>query len=195
LSEVQRERRLGTLTWVLLAAGLAVILGVASASVIRAYLDNDREFERSRLLAVVSHSPDSIFALGTGDTLTDHVFEDLEEQPVRLSDLVVGNMLISVVMPTCESCLDEMLYIRDQIDNPKDYRHLVFITSANPRFMRDIKEETGLTAAFLYDHRAEYLSRYDVQAYPFNIIIDSNMVVLDIFGGGLTQTDLAKVLE
>ncbi|MBD3403568.1 hypothetical protein GF420_11780 [candidate division GN15 bacterium] len=98
-------------------------------------------------------------------------------------------------MPTCESCLDEMLYIRDQIDNPEDYRHLVFITSANPRFMRDIKEETGLTAAFLYDHRAEYLSRYDVQAFPFNIIIDSSMVVLDIFGGGLTQTDLAKVLE
>ncbi|MBD3404379.1 redoxin domain-containing protein [candidate division GN15 bacterium] len=88
---------------------------------------------------------------GGGDTLADHVFEDLEEQPVRLSDLVVGNMLISVVMPTCESCLDEMLYIRDQIDNPDDYRHLVFITSANPRFMRDIKEETGLTAAFLYD--------------------------------------------
>ena len=39
------------------------------------------------------------------------------------------------------------------------------------------------------------LSRYDVNAYPFNIIIDSNRVVLDVFGGGLTQSDLEKVLQ
>lgn len=194
MNTVQPKQRLGTLPTVLLAAGLAVVLGVASATMIRAYLDNARQSERSRLRSAVSHSPNSISALRTGDTLSDHVFEDLNEQPVRLSDLVIGNMLISVVMPTCESCLDEMLYFRDQIEKPDDYHHLVFITSANPRFMRNIKEETGMAATFLYDHRAEHLSGYFVEAYPLNIIIDSNMVVLEVFGGGLTQTDLEKVL-
>lgn len=173
-----------------------VVLGLVVGGAIRQYVTPDRQAEREKLRHLAATNNDHVVGpLEIGVTLADHVFEDLNEQPVRLSDLVVGNMLISVVMPTCESCLDEMLYIRDQIEKPDDYRHLVFITSANPRFMRDIKEETGMAATFLYDHRAEYLSQYDVNAYPLNIIIDSNMVVLDVFGGGLTQTDLEKVLQ
>lgn len=173
-----------------------VAFGLAVGGAIRKYMTTDRDAERKRLKGLAGmYVEHDTRPLQVGDTLADHVFEDLKEQPVRLSDLVVGNMLISVVMPMCESCLDEMLYIREQIDNPDDYRHLVFITSANPRFMRDIKQETSMPAAFLYDHRAAYLSRYDVNAYPFNIIIDSNRVVLDVFGCGLTQSDLEKVLQ
>ncbi len=176
-------------------AAVVVVLGLLVGGAIRKYVTPDRQAEREKLRHLAATNNDRVAGpLEIGDTLADHVFEDLKEQPVRLSDLVVGNMLICIVMPVCESCLDEMLYIRDQIDNPVDYRHLVFITSANPRFMRDIKEETGMTATFLYDHRADYLSRYLVEAYPLNIIIDSNIVVLDVFGGGLTQTDLEKVL-
>lgn len=182
--------------WKNLFAFVAVVaLGLVFGGAIRKYVTPDRQAERERLRHLAATNNDRVVGpLEIGVTLDDHTFEDLNEQPVRLSDLVVGNMLICIVMPVCESCLDEMLYIRDQIDKPEDYRHLVFITSANPRFMRDIKMETGMPATFLYDHRAAYLSHYGVDTYPFNIIIDSNMIVLDVFGGGLTQADLEKVL-
>ncbi len=179
----------------ILCAVLALGMGAAAGFGIKEVLEAKRveDYQRSRAEMTRTRLANA-GAVNIGDTLIDHVFEDLNQNRVRLSDLVSGVTLISVVAPTCGSCSDQILLISQLASNGPESGLFVFISSANPRYLQEMQAETGLSSPLLYDHRKEWITNYQITDFPFNIIVDENLVIQDIILGGILEQELATII-
>lgn len=133
--------------------------------------------------------------LEIGDTLIDHKFEDLNGMPVHLSEVVDSRTIISIMSPGCGACIDELRLLREILPSDKEFERFVVISSGNPRLLQDIRDELNVPATYLYDHRKKWLSNYDVDMFPFNISVDSGLVVMDVVVGGFVHEDIVSFLD
>ena len=172
-----------------LLAGLA--LGCVLTTAINSYNRMATKDEQVKETDLVLQAMGS---LAVGDTLADHVFEDLEGRPVRLSEIVLGNTWISIIEPTCESCVEDIRQLKQTLPDTSAARLFVFISASNPRYLRDLKDEIVIESAFLYDHRRTWSNRYDFYTYPFHIKIGRNLKVLEIAAGPLSREQIDETI-
>ncbi len=130
-----------------------------------------------------------------GDRLSDHSFEDLAGTPVRLSDVVHNQTWIAIIEPTCESCVEDMRYLKSVLTGVEQEHAFVFVSASNPRFLRDIKEEIGLNSTFLYDHRRVWSNQHNFFTYPLHVRVDGNLQMLEIVAGALSREQIEAMLR
>jgi len=135
-------------------------------------------------------------ALEVGDTLRDYVFEDIDRNPLRLSDLTSKITLLVFFQPDCSGCEMEIEDLNRTLRDSLDSRYFLFISPGNPRLIEDMKRDYHLHAPVLYDHRAAFTyGMYRIAAYPYNVVIDKDMVVKDIILGSLPEDELARIVD
>jgi peroxiredoxin len=131
-----------------------------------------------------------------GDTIANHLFEQLGDDSVWLFDLLSEKSVIIIVSPECPSCKDEIqelkFALRKDISNAN---YFIFASSGNPRMLEDIKNEFELKSPILYDHRNTYFSRYDIFTFPFNITVNKQGVILEMLTGTLLKEDFEEIIE
>lgn len=114
---------------------------------------------------------------------------------IRLSkSLVTSSAVICVIRPECEACNYELADVSKFVEQGGNANALVFVSSGNPRLLEDLSSQVDPRLRFLYDHRGKWMSRYDIYTFPFNIVVDSNLVVRDVIVGGITQRDIQQLL-
>ncbi len=138
---------------------------------------------------------ENVYAYDIGDTLIDHTFEDLKRNPVKLSEVVQDKSLIVYIDPGCGGCEDEILDIQNAISNSSKYTNVVYITSGNPRLLEDLVNEYNIKSPVLYDHRGMFLKSSNLIIYPYNIITNKELVVLDLNGGSIPEKMLSDFIE
>ncbi|MEW5995307.1 MAG: redoxin family protein, partial [Candidatus Zixiibacteriota bacterium] len=133
--------------------------------------------------------------LAVGNTLPEHAFETLEFDTVRLSTCLSENTILVAVHPDCQTCVDEMAAIsRMQAENDR-IGPFVFISSANPRILAELRDSLQLGNCFLYDHRKRFLSRFGIDTYPLFVTVDSNRRIKDIVLGSLLLEEIEEALD
>ena len=133
--------------------------------------------------------------LNIGDTLKDHLFENLSGDSVMLKSLFHEKSVLIVVQPECPSCHHEIQELAKAIQSEEDAKYFAIISSDNPRILAEMQETYNVTVPVLYDHRRVYLSQYNIFTFPFNITIDKNGVVLDMMAGSMLAEDFREIIE
>lgn len=133
--------------------------------------------------------------LNIGDTLKDHLFENLSGDSVMLKSLFHEKSILIVVQPQCPSCHHEIQELGKAIQSEEDAKYFAIISSDNPRILAEMQETYNVKVPILYDHRKAYLSQYNIFTFPFNITIDKNGVVLDMMAGSMLAEDFREIIE
>lgn len=185
---MKQQRAALAIALALLAGGTFGWLGSQAWKQYNNYKTKSTRIETTRAIL------DRMRTIEIGMTLDDHIFENLDESSIVLSDLVAADsVLICIIQPQCEACEFEIQDIDAHLRETGGASHFIFVSSANPRLLRDLSAECGSDMQFLYDHRGQWLAKYDIYMFPFNIIVDSNLVVRDIVVGGISPEEIALI--
>ncbi|MEW5797076.1 MAG: redoxin domain-containing protein [Candidatus Zixiibacteriota bacterium] len=130
-----------------------------------------------------------------GDTLMDFSLEDIDGQWHRLSELVIDKTLITFVKPDCDACLIELERLSESARGPDDNEHVLLITSANPLHLQKLRADYGLGCAILYDEERYFESALEIQTFPFNLLVNSSLVIEEIHANTLLASDYERFFE
>lgn len=128
--------------------------------------------------------------LSVGDTLLGHTFETLDLKNVALSELIDGTTLISIMDPECHSCLEELATVCSIAGEDFLRERMVLISEANPRLLVEVRDSLDLPSPILYDHRGQWIQHYRVTSLPFNLIVDSDLVIGQIIATQVTGDEV-----
>ena len=180
---------------IVLACGSGILLALALGSVIRSHTSvpaTDTSDEQHRMTAEIL---EKINTIEVGASLPDHLLADLRQEQVLLSNLVDQKTLIVFFDPDCGGCRVEMENLSQVLPLLPEDPPLIMISTADPNLIEDVRLEFGLPDSFLYDSDGEFTHSLELLAYPFNVIVDENMVVQDVIAGALAQQGLRRILE
>lgn len=176
--------------------GIALLLGILSGRFVGQKLNEHKDLENTkRQVRMTRLALSDMQTIEIGDTLPDFVFENLERKQVRLSGIIGSSIIVSIVQPECESCIDEIDYLAREVKDTAVLKRVVFISSGNPRLLEELARSTGIASLFLYDHRGAWISQFDINVYPFSIQVDDHLVIKNVFAGLLTRFDLQMAFE
>lgn len=133
--------------------------------------------------------------LGAGDTIPDYSFETLDFDTVTFSECLSDNSILVAVHPTCKTCIEEMSLISAIQAEHNTNGPFIFISSANPRLVQDLRDSLQLSNLFLYDHRGKFLSHFGIDIYPMVLKIDSNRQITEVILGSLLPEEIKEVLQ
>lgn len=176
---------------VLLASTAGIIFGLLlfkGLSMVRTSSVKANRIESTRV--VLQH----MGTIETGQRLADFEFEDLKGKTVRLAETISRATWICVIDANCESCVEDINWLTQSVPDSLLISRFVILSRSNPRFLEDIKHETGLGSVFLYDHRGAWCRQYNIFTFPFHILVDANLIVLSVVSGNLTADDLKDAL-
>ncbi len=124
-----------------------------------------------------------------GDTLPDYeFFETLESETVRLSSLVTRPTWLIFVQPDCPACLEELDHLQTYIEKGSKFEVIV-ISNSNPLDLIDLQKHYQLKSLILHDRNSTYIDVIKVFTFPFNVLIDSNLVIAKIVADQLKSTN------
>lgn len=181
------------LVWTLFIAGSLALGGVGGllvSSAINESRSTKIQAKRQRLQSAILLTMQS---LKVGDTLLDHTFETLNLKNVALSELIDGTTLISIMDPDCHSCLEELATVSSIAGGDFLRDRLVLISEANPRLLAEVRDSLDLPSPILYDHRGQWIQHYRVTSFPFNLIVDSDLVIRQIVATQLTEEEVTEL--
>lgn len=178
------------MTWVAIVAGSLVVGGVGGSLVSKSVRSQQTEQEAQMRVELQESVLRQMGSLEIGDTLQDHLFEDVHLNPVQLSQIISGTTIISVFDPGCDACLEEIATYQRCLPEAVLTKRVVFISAGNPRYIAELVESTGLQSHVLYDHHSAWLGSYRILTFPLNIVVDSSLVVSKIVIGSTVEDEL-----
>lgn len=137
---------------------------------------------------------DQHFDLKIGDYLPDRLLETLTGDTVSLASLLTDESYLVAVHPNCKTCLEEMAEIARLQREHNALGPFVFVSSANPRELAEIRDSLGLQNPILYDHRGKLLSQFNLTAFPCFLKLDSQRRVTDFVLGTLLPEEIEAAL-
>lgn len=146
---MSRVRRVSTFTGIIvLTIAVAYVLGVQAGSFIN---ERKRAERRAKGVEHTRSILDRMQTIEVGDRLPDVPMEDIDGYPHLLSELVQGQALITYTQTSCDACLMELERIAELCRNPSDYRRFIFVSTANPLHLMELRSNFGLESDFLFD--------------------------------------------
>ncbi len=125
-----------------------------------------------------------------GDTLPDYqFFKTLENETVKLSDLVTGPTWLIFMLPDCDECIEELNALQPVFTDPTKKTKAIFISNAKPLELIDVRQRYTITAAILHDSNAVYTTGINVSAFPFNILVNNKLQIVDMVAGHIDPED------
>ncbi len=135
--------------------------------------------------------------LNIGDTLEDSEFDDLDGRTYRLSSLVhsSGGAIIGVISPDCMVCDEEVTGLTTLIPDSSVRNRIVFLSGGDVQRLENLRRISGLSNLFLCDRRSVWLSRYKVNTFPFNLVVDDDLTVRRVIPAALLPDDVDRFLK
>lgn len=132
--------------------------------------------------------------LEIGGKLTDHTFENLEGDDVRLSDLVTGRTIVCFFDIDCGGCLLELEEMQAALDDSLR-RHVILISHDDRVDLMEARAVYNIEAVILWDQDAFYSRNMKVQVRPFNVVVDSALTIRKIVAGKLTGSEFREFMS
>jgi peroxiredoxin len=172
---------------------LLIAIAAAIGSQAGKYFGKRENSKKKQVFAeqIISNMSD----LNIGDTLPNHMFETIEGDSVWLYQLLSKRCVLIVSIPQCDDCYLEAEQLKSAKLDSVEQKKFIFVTWENPKLLDDVKKKLGLESLFLYDHKKEYFSQFDITVYPFNITLDENGVVLDLLAGSMLKEDFLEIIK
>jgi cytochrome c biogenesis protein CcmG, thiol:disulfide interchange protein DsbE len=182
------KRSLGS-TWMLLAAGLLIGLGLgllllAAWGISSPILAVLRSMAGSRSPTAQLNSPAPDFAL-----------QDLEGSTLRLSDQRGKVVLINFWATWCGPCRAEMPVFEEYAAlHPDEFVVLGINVDESPAVVRAFADELGLTFPILLDPGGEARTPYRVRGLPASFLVDQEGMIRYQHLGTMSASQLQKYL-
>ena len=150
-----------------------------------------KDKERTELTTAIVKLMETI---DVGDTLPDHVFEDLSRIPVDLKKTLPHGGLVTFISPTCPSCEDQLTEFAASVAEDAQNGRFVFISGENPRLLEEVRDTYNLAAPVLYDHKSVYWKQLQINSFPLNVFVDDQFVITDMIAGPISAAEFSQVL-
>ncbi len=189
----QLRRALTVAVVIVGTAGLAFVLGSKAGR----YFVETRRSERF-LLTRAAQTEQMLKQMNTiaiGDTLPDHVFQDIEGNPMKLSEVLSRWSVLSLFDLGCEACLEEIEHIQATVSNESEARYFVLIASGAPASLTELRRQYDLDCPILCDEDHQFFSWLNVMGIPFNMIVNRDRVIERVVSGSLTREELREVIK
>lgn len=187
LSKIQRVSLF--IVAVIVTVGVAYILGVAAAGVVQKYRAGKFKAEkRAEILKQMGSG------LEVGITLPDADLQDLDGNPIKLSQAVVSRSMVAFISPDCGACkialdrINKTVAVEDQAD-------FILISSSNLMELNTLRDSLDLHCTILYDPDAAYQLSLGVFSYPFSLIVDQSLVIEDIIVGAPNEDEIEAITK
>jgi len=178
-----------------LAIGLGYILAMQASSIISARRLEQQPDSHQQREEVTEGILQHMNTIAVGDTLPDHQFEGLDRRPMILSQMVSHKTVLVFFDPDCGSCGGELESIHQAVTRSSDYRYFLLISAGNPRMIEDMQGQYDIRSPILYDHGGKFVYGHQILTYPFNVIVDRDLVIEDIIGGSLDMEELREIID
>jgi len=176
--------------------GVAYLLGTQSAGLLDKWnMGRNAEEYRSKAAAQPAAILRKMGTIKVGDTLSNFAFEDIDGELHLLNEILTNKTLITYMKPDCDGCLVELERLRAAANSPEDYEQVLIISSANPLHLRELREDYGLGCLMLYDEERFFGMALEIYTYPFNLVVNSDRVILEIYGSVLLPDDYESLFS
>jgi len=176
--------------------GVAYVLGTQSAGLLDKWqMSQNAEQYRSKATAQTAAILRKMGTIKVGDTLSNFAFEDIDGELHLLNEILTDKTLITYMKPDCDGCLVELERLRTAANGPEDYKQVLIISSANPLHLHKLREDYGLGCLMLYDEERFLRSALGIYTYPFNLVVNRDRVILEVYGSVLLPDDYESLFS
>jgi peroxiredoxin len=142
---------------------------------------------------VTAEALDRMRTVRIGSSLSDFSFEDIDGRRWRLGEAVPGKALICFVSLGCQSCLDELAMLSEQVTGSRLMLTAVVVSSSNPLNLKKMRDSLHLPFPVLWDEDKAFQSSLHIDSYPFNLVVDSGLIVKNVIVGSLKREDIVAI--
>jgi peroxiredoxin len=174
---------------VILTVAVAYILGVAAAGIVQKVQAGKLKAERTQQILEQMGSN-----LGVGVTLPDANLEDLNGNPVQLSQVVESKSLVAIFSPDCSYCGLQIQRIIEAAIDELDQTNFILISDADPMQLTDMRDSLNTHCRIFYDRDGEYKSQLGVTSFPFNFVVDQSLVIEEIIAGTPELDEIREIM-
>ncbi len=130
-----------------------------------------------------------------GAVLPNHVFSDLDGNPVTLAEVLTKKTVLTVFSANCDYCKEEMDLVLRLAENDGDWKTFVFISGDSTQALRAMRDTLDSRMRILYDKDFKFASSFfGFVPFPFTIITDNTGTVLDFMVGTLVEREIKDIL-
>lgn len=183
------KNRITTVLGGMAVIGLASILGVLAGNVVETF---KRQAQREEVTQGILEHMQSI---NVGDTIPDYQFENLDNQQVRLSELVCERSVLVFFDPYCHNCLLQLDSMELALSDNRGSECIILVSAASLQDLLALRTERNTRSWILWDRGDAYAEVLNVFTKPFNIAIDAEMVIHDIVAGPMTVSDIQRLVK
>ncbi len=129
-----------------------------------------------------------------GDEAPNFSLQQLDGEPVKLSDLRGKAVLLNFWGSWCKPCKSEMPAIEKIYQKNKDKGFVVVGVNIgeSPIVVKQFAEQVGVTFPLWLDQKREITQLYKIGPIPTSFFIDRNGKVADYFIGQMTESIMAE---
>lgn len=170
----------------IITAGAAYFIGVEASQ----YYHEEKIIENRTQWTeqILEQMPD----LRIGDKLPDFQFENLDFESVSLSSVIKGKTVLAIIDPNCHSCIEDIEILIKTAKTDEAFSRFVFISSGNPRYLMDLRDEYNLKSPILYDHERMLMNQFQIKMFPFHIVINKDMIIEEVIAGKMVEDDIIR---
>lgn len=189
---MKANARIAKITISLLVIVAAFVLGRYAGDLFAAI--NRKDFREIRTLQTKELLND-MGTIQVGDTLPDHIFQGLDRQYYRLSDLLERQSALIVFDYHCSNCLSEIEEIKKVTSDSTESKYFLLISRSNPLQLMELQEKLGISCRILFDEDGMFLSNLNISTYPFNIFVNQQLKIEGIMIGPIFSDEMKRVIQ
>lgn len=174
---------------IIVTIGVAYVLGVAAAGIVQKY--RMKKFRAEKTGEILEQMGSG---LAIGVPLPDVDLEELNGNPVKLSEAVGDKSLVSFISPDCGACKITLERIAEIVAE-RDRAGFVLISDTDPRMLTQLRDSLSLQCRLLYDPGGEYKLQLGVYSFPFNVVVDRSLVIEEVIAGAPETSELEAIIE
>ena len=184
------RRILAYLVLLIATAGVAYVLGTQAGALVNSRkVDRYKERRAENEKAIL----EQMGTIAAGDTLPDFYFQDLNGDQVYLRDLINERALIMYFEPDCELCLVELEMVQAEVTDTSQFGNFLMISGANPLYLIKLRDRYDIRSPLVYDYEGFFHNSLKVFTFPFNLVVDKDLVIVEILAGGLTPDEVLEI--
>ncbi len=172
---------------------LVIAIGLIVGDQIGKFRAAEKRSARRRLATIAAL--DRMQSIEIGGIFPDRHLETLDGDYVWLSELIADTSLISFFASACDACLTEIANAASVCDENQKLDNVILISAESISRLRSVRDEYSLFNTVLYDYGGEFSRELKIHNFPFNIIVDSEMTICQVFSGVIPPTELENIVR
>ena len=186
------------LVLVIVVVIVAYLLGSATGAFLRGReqrkIDNDYIAQRRASTTEMVENNSSTFK--TGMTLPNHLFTDLDGNPVALTEVLGEKTVLTFYSTNCDYCTEEMELVVKLAKRDEDWKAFVFISGDSTEALKDLLASMDERMQILYDENYQFCSSFfGFVPFPFTMVVNDKGAVEDFMAGKLVEKEIEDILD